>query len=319
MVITNVYQTSFGKMINTQKIIKELQQYLISTPCENLNYEYLTNNEAKLVFITGCNKDEKDLGIWNYPLVFKNLKDQNVIAVDLRKYVKDSKEQPIALSQVMKDVANSNFVINSSLITSDFLTENFGEYRNNYNSITAAYSVLVSYLVNIVINLSPVEKLDVELASNYFANLLLTPGEDYKSYHSAILARMSNTKFSLPVTKKSIEATIDKLDLDGNVTIKGLVNIIKNVLPEEKASLINETVLLSLFGNMWYGNGGGEALVISLESMPLWISIVYTALSDKTFNKTRLSNILDKANKQINSKEFVKDISNILKQKRIDI
>lgn len=322
MILADPYQTSIGKLVNNEKIIKALQKYIITTANYNLNYEFLPpkgRSDIQLVFITGCDEDEKELGIWSYPLVFDNLKNNKVIATDLRKFVKDNKSQPLTLASVTRDEGATKFLVNTSLIISDFVAEEFGEYRNCYNAITVSYGMFIAYLVSQIVSLNPVEHLDVELAATYYANLMLTPENDYKEYRDSIIARMSNSKFTLPVSRRSITATLDRISDYDNLSLTNLVNTIKDILPDEKAGLINETILINLMGNMWYGNGTNDALVYALECIPLWIALTYTALGDKTYKRTRLSNILDKFNKQIGVKDYVKNMELILKEKIMEI
>lgn len=322
MIIADPYQTSIGKLVNNEKIEKSLQKYLVSTKNYNLNYEFLPpkgRDDIQLVFITGCDDEEKELGIWSYPLVFENLKKNKVIATDLRKFVKDNKSQPLTLKSVMRDESATNFLINTALIISDFIAEEFGEYRNCYNSITTSYGMFISYLVSAAVALNPVEHLEVELAATYFANLMLTPENDYREYRDSIIARMSNAKFTLPVNRKSVTATLDKVSDYDNLSITNLINTIRDVLPEEKGGLINETILINLMSNMWYAGGNNDALVYALECIPLWVSLTYTALGDKAYKRARLSTILDKFNKQIGVKDYVKNMDLILKEKIMEI
>lgn len=322
MILADPYQTSIGKLVSNEKLIKELQKYIVATKNYNLNYEYLPpkgRDDIQLVFITGCDEDEKELPVWNYPIVFENLKKNPVVAVDLRKFVKNDKGQPLKLHDVMRDQGASNFLINTALIISDFIAEHVGDYRNSFSSIAGSYGMFVSYLVNSIVALNPVEHLDVELAAAYFANLMLTPGNEYKEYRDSIIARMSNSKFTLPVTKRSVTATLERVADYDDLTLTNLVNTIKDVMSEEKRGLITEQLLINMTANMWYGNGTNDVLVYAFECMPLWIALSYTALGDKTYKRARLSTILDKFNKQIGVKDYVKNMDLLLKEKMMEL
>jgi hypothetical protein len=259
------------------------------------------------------------LPVWNYPLVFENFKNNPVIAVDLRKFVKIDKGQPLKLRDVMRDQGASNFLINTALIISDFIAENVGDYRNCYPSITGSYGMFISYLVSSIVALNPIEHLDVELAATYFANLMLTPGNNYREYKDAIIARMSNSRYTIPVTKRSVIATLERVADYDSLTLTNLINTIKDVMPEEKSGLITEQLLINMTANMWYGNGTNDVLIYALECIPLWIALSYTAVGDKTYKRARLSSVLDKFNKQIGVKDYVKNMDLLLKEKIMDI
>ena len=314
MVVYDPYESSYGKLINIEKNKKELQKYLITSGFNNHNYEYSSNPNNKLLFIIGANQDERDLIPFNHPLIFKDVKDQTVIAVDLRKYVKQIDGFPLNISEVVKDKASCDFLINTSLIISDFMSSDFGEYRKLYESVTSSFSLFISNIINMLVTLNPMEKLLVEVAVCYYSNASLTPGDDMKDYYGSIVARMSHTKLSLPVNKRTIEETIEKLDVN-KINTETLMSCIKSVLPEEKATLINETLFLNYLSNLTYLPGGNETLIIALDNICVWMSVLYSSLADVTYKKSRLSNILDKNSRTISAKDYIKDLELILKSK----
>ena len=320
MIVSNPYMTSYGKLINKDKIVKDINKYLIVTNNTNFNYEYVNGEDCNIVFITGCEQDERDIPMWNQPMVCKTMRDDNMVVVDMRKYVKSVDSQPESLDSIIKDHAGSRFLINSSIIISDFVSENYGEYRGCYNSAVVSYSLFISYIVDSIIKLNPVEKLDVEIALSYFANGLLTPGEDLIEYKDSIINRISNTKLSLPITKNNIKSIVDKLaDMNISFDIKGMVEVIRCVLGEDKGELITESLIVNMLSNMWYGPGSNETLVMALECMPMWIALVYGCLDDNTYKRTKLSMVLEKFNKNIAGKEMCKKLELILKNKRMGL
>ena len=314
MVVYDPYASSYGKLMNVEKNIKELQKYLITSGFNNHNYEYIPNPKTKLVCIIGANQDEKDLIPLNHPLIFKDVRDQVTIAVDLRKYVKSVQDFPMNLSEVMKDKASCEFLINTALIISDFIAAEYGDYRKLYESMTSAFALFTSNIVNLLIALNPMEKLLVEIAVCYYANAMLTPGNDMSDYYGPIVARMAHTKLSLPTTKRLIEDTIKDIDVS-EVSVSSLMTCIRTVLPEEKAGLIDETLFLNYLSNLTYLPGGNETLIIALDNVCVWMSVLYSSLADVTYKKSRFSAILDKNSRAIGGKEFVRDLELVLKSK----
>ncbi len=316
MLIKSPYDTSYGKLINIEVVIKELIKYLASTNNKNLNYEYNINNNCELVIISGFDSDEKDLPLFEHPVVFKNHRDKYIVAVDLRKYLKQIKEQPLNIKEVAKDQASVNFIISRAIFITDFMDGNYGNYRNMYSSISTSYSLLVSYLINSIVMLNPVEKLYVELTAAHFSNLLFIESDDIDSLEQAIVARIEQCKLSIPASKKVISEKIRLLN-HKDKTLDGLVNNIKAVLPSEKANIINSNVIVNVVSNMWYGPGTTETMVMSLEHMPTWMALLYISVSDKTFKKSRLATILDKYSRNIKSTEFEKSMNLFLKEKML--
>lgn len=317
MIQYDPYKTSYGSLLNTVKVTKELQRYLITTPLYNLNYEFVTNDTISLVIITGCNQDEKDLPIWDMPLIIEDIKGNKHICIDLRKYLKPLSSQPLMLKDAFKDKAACMFMISSSIFMADIIANEFGEYRKYFNTISLAYGFLISYIVNNVITLNPLEKLNVEIMTSYLANLMLSPSSKDDEYIPSIVARLSSAKFSVISNKKYIEEIIKKYIPNKIISVTDVVNGIKLVLPDEKAALITDGIITSGLSNIWYGPGNNETLLISLECIGLWIGLIYSAMGDQTYKKTRLSTILDKYSRNLHSSDFVKSMDLIIESKTI--
>ena len=81
-------ETSFGKRINIDKIKTELFKYLSTTDVTTLSYEYVTDSKLILAFITGRNELERELPMFEHPILIEGIRHGNCLAIDLRKYVR---------------------------------------------------------------------------------------------------------------------------------------------------------------------------------------------------------------------------------------
>jgi hypothetical protein len=307
------YATSYGKLLNITAIEKELFKYMASNSGANLNYEFSTSNDVEIVIITGYNDEEKDLGVWDHPIVMKNHKDQDVVVIDLRKYVSVNKEQPMNIMDVAKDKNVVEFLVLRALLTADFACGEYGRLRNIFKSISSGYASIVANVTNSIVILSPLEMVYVEIAAAYHASILFIEEDDIKSSLGNIEARLSNMKFSLPINKKVIASLMEKMQYEDR-TIVGLVKNIQSVLPPEKQPLINNDAMVNMVSNIWYGPSGTETVIMALEHMPTWVALLYTSIVNKTYKRTRLATVIAKASRQINVNEFEKGISLYLKE-----
>lgn len=314
MVNIDPYLTSYGRLINIENLKKELLKYVITND-SNLNYEYATEDQSKLVFITGYNSEEKELPLFEHPIIIKDIKNNNIVCIDVRKYVRQHTEQALYLKDIVKDTSSLNFLVIRAIAMSDYANGYYGVYRPVYKNYTVGYAMLISNIINAIVGLNPVEKVNVELAIGFHFNTLITDS-DVSGRDGAILARLEQCKLSLPVNKKHIAITIEHLD-SSDRTIDGLVSKIVSVLPEEKGTLITKGVLVNMLANIWYGAGGVESVLMSLENVPTWIALMYSATVDKTYKRSRLANILEMSSRKIVVDEIDKFISNYLKSKTL--
>lgn len=312
MPIIDPYETSYGKVINKSRLIKEVQDYIIRSD-ERLSYEYIVSEDTGFAIITGWNKEEQDLPVFDHPLIIQDVKKRNIVVVDVRKFVKNHDVQPSAVNEIVKDGAGYEFTVLRGLLTVDFLNHEYGNLRQIYNGISMSYAAVVATLLHGCMNFNPQELVRVEIACAYFANLLFIDQRDIPDMRNNIVARVSNFKYSIPVGKSLITSTLEDIP-EINQDIYGLITLIKTVIPEEKAELVNDALLVNLLSNIWYGPGGNEPLVIGLEHMPTWIAIVYVSLANLMYKRAKLTSILTKYNKSIDSKEYIKEIEIYLKE-----
>ena len=308
MLITNPYDTSYGSLINVNNLKVELDKYFITHPIDYLNYEFTNPPNTNLAFIIGADDDEKNISMFKHPLLYRNMRNQKVIAVDLRPYVKNCKGQRIYnIQDIVRDKAAVNFLTKTAIILGEFEEDEVGKYRKYYSNINLAFGVLMSYLVGIIVVLNPQEKLNVELASMYYSGLMLAKGT-VQEHKESIIARICNTKLVTPFTKNGIKDLLEDKDLTEH-GIGGLVELIHAVLPPDKAELVQEKILLNVLNNLWFGPGATEAMLMAMECMPYFIGIITSGVTELQYKKCRISTILEKYKKLLNIQELDKAIN----------
>lgn len=313
--IINTYETTYGRVLNISKLITSLQEYLIKTNLKNLNYEYPINEDVRLVFITGCNSDEKEITPFNHPVIVSD-RGRPTVCCDVRAYLTKQEEQPLNLNDVTRDKGNLEFCAYRSVITADYLAGNIGLYKRYIKSVVSAYALFTSYVIDSIIKLNPGERSNIELASAYFALHNFIPNDELKDPSSKSLndnmlkANLGRIKIGYPVNGKYIDevfGTLQSVEYTG--TIDNLLDYLKVAIGNEKKELINKNAFISVISNMWFGHGGPETMIMSLEHMPTWISLLYSATTNTIFKRSRFSTVLFKFSKQIDIPVFVKDFA----------
>lgn len=285
------YSSSIGELINTSSLTKKLEEYMLEN--KYLGYEYASVGDAHLVFITGRNHEETNLPTWEHPLLFKNTKDEYVIATDLRKYLKPIKDDIINISDVVKDEAGYLFQVTRVLLMDEMVNDNFGALRSVQKNIVSGFSVFVSAVISNSVMLDPAERVNVEIALQHHMYLRMLNGTPDVSDISTIAAKIANTKLSLPVNKKSILNMVDLFTHEPS-DIDSLVENIKLAIGNVKANYITSDVLINILANVWFGPGGSETSIMSLENAPTWIAMLFVSIDSKVYKKSRVATVLDK-------------------------
>lgn len=310
------YETTYGKMINTTNLQKELFRYYAENYDKALGYEYNTSSPVELMFVVGYTEEERKLPVWNHPFVFTSHKGVSVVAVDLRQYASKTNEQPMNIRDIVRDTSGVTYLTTAALTTATFLNGDYGTFRSVFKSIMTGYAMAIGTVVSLIVSLNPVEKGHVELAAAHFTQLLFTDSKDLDSMYDTFVARLDGLKLSIPFSKKVIAEKLRLFDTT-NRTIEGLVANIQSILPDEKARLIDVDVLTTVYSSIWHGPGSSETAVISIEFMPVWIAMMYATLNSKVYKKSRLGTMLDKYSRNIKSTDFEKQMTLYVKERTI--
>lgn len=316
MPVIDAYETTYGKLLNKGRLIKDIKDYVL-TADNDLAFE-LKTEDVKMAVLTGVFKEEKDLPLFEHPLIFDGIRNEKIVAVDLRKFVKEADEAPLSLREIVKDGAGFEFNVLRGLLTVDFLNHDYGSMRQCYAGIAMSYAATIATLLNVYVKLNPDEMIALEIGCAYFVNTLFVDEKDIVELSDNLIARVSNLRFSLPTTRTTVTKILENVQITSQ-DLEGLISVIKQVLPEEKANIVNDTVIVNLLSNAWYGPGGSETLVIGLEHMPTWVAVAYASLGHMSYKKSRLTSIFTKYNKSIESKDFVKEIEHYFKEHGLDL
>lgn len=315
MPIVDAYETTYGKLLNKGRLIKDIKDYVITTN-NDITYE-LKNNDVKVVLIAGSYPEERDLPLFEHPLIIDGIRDEKIVAVDIRKFVRSTEEAPVIVRDIVKDGAGFEFNVLRGLLTADFINHDYGNMRQSYQSIAMGYAATIATLLNIYVKLNPDELVALEIGCAYFVNTLFIDEKDIIELNDNIVARVSNFKFSLPTTRTTITKILENVQVTSQ-DLEGLLSVIKQVLPEEKANIVSDSTIVNLLSNVWYGPGGSETLVIGLEHIPTWIAVLYASVAHLSYKKSRLTAIFNKYNKSIDVKGYIKEVEHYFKEKGLN-
>ncbi len=312
-ITANPYDTTYGKMLNITNAQKELLKYYTSTKDTNLNYEYGHGIPVSLLVIIGYNEDEKNLPVFDHPVTFTDIRNNTVVAVDMRKFVRQTTEQPMTLREIAKDTASLDFIMLRAMLTAQFIHGDTGIMRNLDKNFATGFALLLSWLLNIMGNFNPVDKVSIEIVIAHYYYSLMLDENDLPDMQANLHSRIAKTPLSLPITVKNVENTLRNIRPEIR-TLDGLIENIKLVISDDKRMFINTDALVSLISSMWFGPGGSEAMIMSLEHVPTWMALMYSTVCDKTYKRSRLAGTLDKYSSKIKPSEVEKGIELYFKE-----
>jgi len=306
----NPYMTTYGTLLSIAPLKAALIRYINIVNLDELEFEYPSSGDVKYIFITGYSDEEKELPVWEHPLVLKTIKGISVVISDVRKFVTKTNELPARLEDVVKDKNSLDFIITRTMITADFVEGSLGKFRGIYNPSTTAMGIWISGMIGAITPLDPLEAFNVEIIASVYANSLYYEQKDIKDNIDTIIARVITAKHSYKFNKKEIRALADSYTITDKGLLETLLYNISNVLPEEKHQFITIDNVIGIMGNIWYGPGSSETPIMALENMPTWLALLNAVINNRSYAKSRIGTLLGKHSRVIDSKVLSKFFTN---------
>lgn len=303
-----VYNTTLGSIIDTKVITSRIIESFIKDDLHKENCGIDNGLKIKPVYITDYYDSEKNIPLFTHSILVQH-KGTDYLCTDLRLYI-NTKEYKINknLKDSVKNRTEYNFIRGKSIIELAWLNDDLSYLKDNLKFAAQIFAVNISEAVSRTYVLDPSDKLKLNiLGMVYYRSLFLEKDElSYDNKESAMI----HTIKSLGINEKLFRSTIDGLnDLrDVNDFISG----IKIALENDRLRNFNLVVLLTLIRNSWYGNNSKEYISASLEHIPTWLAIVYTALTEKTYKSSGVYNICEKVKRAGNAEMFMKSYESLV-------
>lgn len=304
------YNTIIGSHVNNRKLELKLSEFLIKgSDTNNLNYEYVVEEDIDLIFITGKNDDERELPVWNHPLYFEDHRGRKKIFTDLRPYVGIKKNEDVVnLDNIVTNKLGFDFNITKVLYMVFMLDEAKGELNKIESSLVMAFTKWVSVTLKSALNLDieTVTKLEV-ICFHYISSIIKDEELDERTVEPIYFKASKGLKV-LRNNIKYIKDTCHGINLNPRNT-EDLSNNIRTAIDSPLLGNLNEGTLYSILSTTWTGPHPGENVSMSLEHIPTLIALLSVSMDSKSLKHSRVANILNDNKRYIKNDEFLKTVT----------
>ena len=248
------------------------------------------------------------------PLVFPLLvdipgastrKSESYILVDTRPYLASSQaagSQTLNIRQ--KD--NFNFFVVNGLLTAAWIKPN---RRNSFKFLGSApmavYASLVSNVIEKRFALDPGEQLRVSIIVAAFYSRLFDEGSAISENEMVSVTRAIGTATRAPADM--IYEVLDQVTTLKN--IDEMVETIKKVIDNPRLDNLNLGTLVTIINPMWYGPYGRELIVAALEHPPTWVTILYSAFTDRTMKNSGVAKVAERFKGSRGGDDFTRNMA----------
>lgn len=305
----NIYDGTLGMLSNMDKVEHELNKYISSTT-DDLSYE-VKEDKSRVVIITGKNEQEKELPIWGNPLIFKDVRGNDTVAIDLRPYMKAKLDDMIVVSDMLQDKYNGMMQMYRLVFTKLMLDDDISWLSSVNLFIEESFaSIITTSTTMMTFDNSIADKVNVIAKLHY-----LTMDEEE-------LSKIEDYIYRLP--KQDINALIkgDLKDLGTALiskfragelmfpsrTIGSLVENIKVLLDTTRTDGLEPDLYLQTLSRSFYSMDSKSLSVGFIENKPTLFAILIMVTTEGINSKSSLRKILNSNKRACKPNETAKTL-----------
>ena len=315
------YKTAVGLYTSNNKLSVTLAKFItLHQDITKLSYEFRSPSEAKLVFITGCNDIERDLPVWNHPMVITMPNNDNYVVIDMRPYVRVPNEDMVDISSYATIGGGFTYNIVRALYTAVVTKgkhDNDGMRPAEISAVEKTVSMgFMRWFVNSIvtsINLGSERAILQIVVLHYILSIMYdqdVTADNADVIYFKIARYLPGANNNVAVVKKTLENVAvlnprDAVDLCDNI---------KAVMPNTRITDINTKVIYSVIGGTWKGPNPSESIAMAFEHIPTLISILYSAADPKGFKFSKLTTYLKDNSRENGINDFLKTVDIFVKE-----
>lgn len=305
------HDTQIGSAVSISELRHKIEH---AKAMGRVHYETLPigidGTNGKLYLIEGGNVESDIIGYFNQPIITFNKGDDDLEAViDVRKFgTYDTKQ---FLFRV-RNHAEYEWHINRALLSMYWVSQRVNALRDISAIAVAVYSQLISQTISrkYALDLGDQFKIGIISAFHYYC---LFESEDLdESEKNRLMGRIAR-ELHIPA-QKVVEVLADIDHIDG---IPDLCNTIKSSLGTVRLDEFTPGILCELVRSCWFGTDSYEHVVVGLEHIPTWLCIIYSCLTQTSYKRTGITQILDRVAKGAPGESFVKSMKRVLNSEEV--
>lgn len=290
------YDTTVGRSFVTSKITHAIREVLVIAPSMNIAPVKSFNEESRepiLAAISGRTTYESDVPGFVHPLIVEALDKKKYLFIDLRPFVRPSPDlaegEYLVKNASEYKLARARLAMNKVWLTTgaDALS---GLSMLPQNVFAAWVSEAIAH--RFALDASDQLKMAI-IAHFYYQSLFVQESEFDEALRDKFTAGCIRSAGRIPA--KFVFETTSKITKLEN--IQDFCTTVQTILENPRLKDFSSGILIAVLKGSWFGTNAAEMLAVSLEHPPTWISLIYTAMAERTFRNSNLTKITERFSK----------------------
>lgn len=276
--IIDPYDTTPCRTYNTDKIRSEIKRLAIERSLEVPQFiadKFSGMNFRNILAIVDSN-DSDSVPAFAHPIIV-NFDDSNLVCVDLRGFVRASREGTYSISSY----SDLSLMLYRAILTNISDKEGVAAFTSLLDFPTTVYSRWIPENIARRLSLDAHTQLNMNILFGYFFLAQTYPaGELSDKDKDKIASRISRN------THITAGTIVDALENQPRIdNIKDLIDVITS---GESVRLkdLNVGLLYSMISGGWFGANSREIMAVSAEHIPTFLALLYAAMDDRSYKRS---------------------------------
>lgn len=301
-VVKTGYKTTVGMMSPTRNLDEAIKKALITTNLAERNFGVRSLNNIHPIFVSGIDSEESHIPAFIHPYLIENFKGNNYLVTDIRSFKNSANtyESEHEFEENVRNKAEYALCKNRAVLELQWLAGQQSQIRKNFSFAVNVFSAWISQAISKSYGLDIHDQYRIMAVAIYYYNTLFVQENvlDSETLEIAVIHTIKATK--LPEKEiREIFNSVPKLN-DANDLPLAIEQVVQNI----RLKNFNLAILLTLIANTWYGNNAKDLIAVSLEYPPVWISIVFAAMTERSYKSSQIYRIIEAQSRSGNVAEF---------------
>lgn len=288
-IFLSAYNTTFGHRYSTDATKGAIAKALVSN--------YLTKNNDEYTVIKDTSEMPVDIPAFTHPLYLEKA-PYDGLYVDVRPFVSRNRQSG---EMKISSVADYNLLLARAGLEHIWRNESPLVFRKMSPLPASVFSAWLAENIGKNIGLEPEDQYKLTVFSAWFYFSLFTNDETPtpSDYNSIVQAIHKATRINpepimqvldgLPYVKSVTDYCAQLEDVVGSVRLRGFGTI----------------RLWPILNSTWFSSNSSEMIAVSVEHVPTFLSMMLSAMTERSYQRTPLSKMIERVPAKDTSKDFI--------------
>ncbi len=295
------YATTVGSVLQTKPIVAAIHESLIRDNLGSDDHRLMVRGieGVQPFFVTGSAPSEAQIPLFAHPITIKTHDGKQYVASDVRFFIR--KDTP--LDNIEKSIRNNTefvFTKSRTILSALWITGHEGKIKNGLQFAGVVYAAWLSECISKNFSLDFKDQTVLNVITHFFYQSLFMEQNMFTAEDKERMATQTIKATKVPAD--FVFSVLDKIErLDG---IEDYCQTVVKILENVRLKHFNVAVLLTIISNSWYGTNAKDVIKVALEHPPTWVSVVFTALNERTYKNSLIFRVAERFGKRGAADEF---------------